>query len=175
MEPFKDPHKLIAKQLKGVPEEIALMIMGDDSDDTRSSDDSNEEFEEDECANILKHEDTKAFKPRRTYIKRQQFESNWYVGYLESEEKRETLREDPTHRDTKEFKGLFRVSFTIFEDIVDLHNQYKWYDNNRFDVCGVKCSDIELLVLGALHTLGHGESRWVNQSNTNIDKEVHRR
>ena len=124
---------------------------------------------------IADTEDEEKFRTRRTYDKRDQYESNWwYVRYLANEEKREVLREDSTHRDTKEFKGLFHVSFTIFEDIVEFHESLKWYHNNRYDACGVKCSDVELLVLGALHTLGHGESRWINQSNTNIDKEVHR-
>ena len=33
---FVQSYKLISKQLKGVPEVIASMIMGEDSDDTRS-------------------------------------------------------------------------------------------------------------------------------------------
>ena len=166
------PSKILGDQhFKGVPpeikEELADMILGDDTSD-RSSDlisidvdgiRSDTDSDDNEST-----EDEEKFRTRRTYDKRDQYESNWwYVRYLANEEKREVLREDSTHRDTKEFKGLFHVSFTIFEDIVEFHELLKWYNNNRYDACGVKCSDVELLVL-------HSGLLWCASHNNNVTR-----
>ena len=96
-----DPKQFVINHIKqmnpNMPDEIAEMLFGDSSDKSSSDSDSsnshNEEMNDDE--------DVKEYKGRRTYTKRNQYESNWYVRYLESDETREILREDPTHRDTK--------------------------------------------------------------------------
>ena len=116
----------------------------------------------------------KVYIPWRYFKKRNQYESNWWIRYLATDEIRSTLSSDATHRDTKEFKGLFWVDYVVFKQLKDLYLHKGWYDPNCKDICGNKCSDIELLILGALHTLGHAATRTVLQSNTNIDKEVHR-
>ena len=112
---------------------------------------------------------------KQLFLFRDQFESAWYKGFLSSDDIRSRLRSDPTHRDTKEFRGLFRVSFDIFEQLVQLYVVNDWYDSTRRDTRGVLCSDLELLILGSLFILGNGSStRWILQNGTNIDKEVHR-
>ena len=145
----------------------------DDSDDSvpMPSDSSMESDDKDDAISI---KSAKEPVKRRYYGKRNQLESNWYKRYIEDPNTIQKLLNDPTHRDTKEFKGLFRVDYAVFQLLTELYVTKGWYDPNRKDVCGNKCSDIRLLILGVLNTLGHASSRTVLQSNTNIDVEVHR-
>ena len=118
----------------------------------------------------------KVYIPRRVYSKRNFCQSTWYLHFLATDALKQTLRSDHTHRDTKEFKGMFRVSFTIFEDLVSTVVEEGWYDPNKRDATGHLCSNVDLLVLGVLFRLGNGScTRWAIQSSTNIDKEVHRK
>ena len=87
---------------------------------------------------------------RRVYVKRDYTQSTWYLRFLSSDSLRAVLREDETHRDTKEFKGMFRVSFCIFEDLVALCKREGWYNPEKRDATGNLCSNLELLVLGVL-------------------------
>ena len=172
----------------GVPSNIARsvasMIVGSDSSSgTSSSSYDNVKGEsmsesssstDDEDALIDSIKDPKMPATRRRYPKRDPFNSNWWQRYL-TDNARAILLSDETHRDTKEFKGLFRISFKVYEELVDMHVKRGWYDTKKTDCVGNLCSNLNLLVLGALHTLANGQQRWTVQSNTNIDKDVHRR
>ena len=102
------------------------------------------------------HRKVKVHVPRRVYTKRDYKESTWYLRFLSSDALKTVLRNDATHRDTKEFKGMFRVSFCIFEDLVSLFLTEGWYDPSKRDATGHLCSNLELLVLGVLFRLGNG-------------------
>ena len=134
-----------------------IKIVDSDASNALSTDSDEEDIEVERIIT----EEPKAFASRRYYTKRNQYESNWYKRYLANDEIGETLKNDPTHRDTKEFKGLFRIDYKIFLDIVTLYLANGWYDIARTDVCGNICSDIHLLILGVLHTLGHAASRFI--------------
>ena len=65
-------------------------------------------------------ESTKEPAKQRYYGRRNQNESNWYKRYIEDPNTIQKLTNDPTHRDTKEFKGLFRVDYAVFQLLVEL-------------------------------------------------------
>ena len=110
---------------RSVARTIASMIMGSSSSSSSSYDQymhpsSNEESDSTSSSSSSdKHIDDaeekkpKAYVPRRRFKKRDQYQSNWWNRYLATEEIRSTLTSDCTHRDTKEFKGLFRVDYVI--------------------------------------------------------------
>ena len=151
------PWDFFRKKLQGAPDEVASMTVGSSSSDDDDSDASSTSTEAAKDTGYSKFmiDDVKPFASRRTHKKRNQHQSNWWLRHLDKEESRDTLRYDAGHRDTKEFKGLFRVCFAIFEFLVELHLICDWHDDNRSDACGRKCSESELLALAALHTLGH--------------------
>ncbi len=150
--------------------ELLDMVVGSSSDDS-DSDVSMRSFDGDNEDVI---DPPKPKLSRIAYPKRKQEEATWQMRHLTAEQ-RAILKTDPTHRDTKEFKGLFRLDFVAFERLVALFLDREWCNAERRDAAGRRCSSIELLILGALCTLAHGASRWFVQSNTNIDKEVHRK
>ena len=151
---------------------ISKLIMSDDS--SEDSDKSSSSSGNSDSKILESDSDVpKRYKSRRTFPRRKQEDSNWFKRYL-TEEARSVIKGDPTHRDTLEFKGLFRVSYEVFEDIITVFNEEQWYES-RIDCCKRPNSRLELLVLGALFKLGNGNGRWVAQSDTNISKETHRR
>ena len=151
-----------------------LIAGGDDNstDSNPSSSDSEANLKQ-KAKSDSNIEVPKRYQSRRTFQRRKQEESNWFKRYLTAEAKT-VLKNDPSHRDTLEFKGLFRVSYEVFEEIVNLFLEEGWYNNARKDCCKRQCSRLELLVLGSLFKLGNGNRRWVVQSDTNISKETHR-
>ena len=158
-----------------VRDDLIRMIVGSDSDNSSSSGVGSYKSSSSSDDDHQQEEKLHTYTTRRRFKKRNPTESLWYTRYLSSEQTRATLRDDDTHRDTKEFKGLFRISFAVFEQIHRLYQDNCWYNENRTDAVGVPCSNLELLILGALHTLGSGSGgRWTIQSSTNIDREVHR-
>ena len=85
------------------------------------------------------------------------------------------LKNDKTHRDTLMFKTLFRVDITAFDLLRDILLDHQWYNPAATDRFGCRCHDVELLLLGCLHVLGHAATQKVCQSNTHISSECHRK
>jgi hypothetical protein len=169
----------------GIPEPIARDIVDDlISDDSDSTTDSNDgDSEDSDNSDSDSNDDDSSLgvdlpplvkKRRRYFGHRDREAANWYLRYLKTDEQRAILRDDETHRDTKEFRANFRVDFQIFERLVHMADSRFWYDSTQTDAKLRKCSSLQLLVLGCLHVLGTSASQIVVQTNTNIDQEVHR-
>ena len=137
---------------------------------------TNDDIDSDSCSSTSNsdHEELPAGAQPRTravFDHEPLHESNWHRRYL----LQAANARNPKHPRGKEFRGLFSVSFERFEDLVELTTSRGWYDPTRRDSAGRSCSDVRLLVLGALRS---DASNWsdnvFNQSNTNISAEIHR-
>ena len=184
-----DPTKIAKKELyKSLQEEdgmdpavaandVANMVFGSDSDDSSKesylmlsgAEDIDSSSESDNVGEV--EPPPKKVKSRRSFARRSQEDSNWFKRYLTDEAKQ--IMKDPSHRDTLEFKGLFRVSYEVFQEVHEIFIGEGWYNGGRQDCCKRQCAKLELLILGSLFKLGNGNGRWVAQSDTNVSKETH--
>jgi hypothetical protein len=80
----------------------------------------------------------------------------------------------PTTSRAAQFRRKFRVPFRLFEELVSLTIEKGWYDPCRTDAAGHPCSDINLLILGALYKLGHNVGDKEIADITHISAETHR-
>jgi hypothetical protein len=136
-------------------------------------------FSEDDCQgfDVCKeeiHEVTIAEPASCQYFGREPLEqSNWWRRYLATA-MHKTNASNPSHPKGKEFRSEFGVPFEIFASFVSMTVEKGWYDPLRIDAIGRKCSDINLLILGVLHTIVGNCTHVNSQTNTNISAETHR-
>jgi hypothetical protein len=90
----------------------------------------------------------------RTYHPRAPSESAFFHQTFLKEEVRRKARYEADSREAKKFISYFRVTFEIYEFLVNLCIDRKWFSFEKKDACGYQC-DIELLVLGALYKVAH--------------------
>lgn len=114
-------------------------------------------------------------KRRRTHYEKGTVEdSNWYRRYLATPHHIADVK-NPRHPKGIEFRRNFSVPYQVYETLLQMTLENGWYDANRKNAIGVKCSDCRLLLLGVLHTLTDNASKYACQTNTNISAESHRR
>ena len=68
----------------------------------------------------------------------------------------ENSQSSPNCSTSKLFRRRFRVPYIIFQSILELVRQQKWYHDEQFDVCKQPLPPLELLLLGVLRILGRG-------------------
>lgn len=129
---------------------------------------------------------TSKIKKPRGYLPRQHLkrapkeQSAWYQRYLAAD-KRNSIQigeSDPnaSTADKKlaaQFKMVFRVYWSVFQEIKDIIVQRKFHDPNKKDAVGF-AHDLELLVLGLLYYVGWDTTFDYVGTNTEIAGEVHR-
>jgi hypothetical protein len=128
--------------------------------------------DEPQTASYLPHL-VEAKPTRRHYTRHPKETSNWWIQFL-SETQRMVLQNDPKHRDSLMFKTLFRVNLPTFVLLQDLILDNRWYNPEATDTYGIRCHNVELLLLGCLHVLGHSATQKVCKSNTQMSSETHR-
>jgi len=113
-------------------------------------------------------------KKRRAYYEKGTVEeTNWYRRYLATPHRIADVK-NPCHPKGIEFRRNFSVPHQIYVTLLHLTLDDGWYNPNRKDA-GDLCSDIRLLLLGALHTLSDNASKYACQTNTNVSADAHRR
>lgn len=134
--------------------------------------DSDSSHDEDNDPDIPMEGPPKMCSPRRYTPGPPVEESHWFVRFLAPNVRDNCL--DETHRTGLEFRSLFSVPFAVFEVLVHRTVSRGWYDPCRRNSAGRLCSDVRLLILGALHKGAQNASFQSNQSSSNISKAVHR-
>jgi Plant transposon protein len=81
---------------------------------------------------------------------------------------------DPTTFEGKSFRRDFRVPFPIYEKLMSICNEEKWFDIGKYDCVGRETSRLDLKLLGFLRVLGRGYCFEGIAELTNISNEVHR-